>query len=85
MNAIPQTETDKIIAELSRRLDEAAIDQLREHVARLSQRVEELECQLDRAVDEAGYWLDQYSDLKAATGECVQTGITRDGQIGVMK
>jgi hypothetical protein len=85
MNAIPQTETDQILSDLAHRLDEAAIGQLREHCARLAQRVEELEYQVDRLMDESDFWLEQYSDLKAATGECAQTGITRDGQIGVMK
>ncbi|MBR0346055.1 MAG: hypothetical protein IJI03_12435 [Rudaea sp.] len=75
------------LAAIQRRLDAIALDQLREHVVELSERLEIAEAYAQAADARAEMFLDMSNDLQdrlAELGDPVSLGITKEGEVGVL-
>lgn len=78
--------TDRTLSTLRRRLEKWELDHLRTLCAQQSDRIERLETELDIARDSADFWREDAFALTRelmAAGETV--GLTRDGQLGVVR
>lgn len=81
-----------ILSKLQRRLDSVAIDQLREEVAALAEKAEELEAENQRlqilaadAQQWADQWRDDFMELQLSAYPDSSPGITQNGSLVVVR
>ena len=78
--------TDRTLTNLRRRLEKWELDHLRTLCAQQADRIERLETELDIAQESADYWREDAFALTRELMDAGETiGLTRDGQIGVVR
>lgn len=78
--------TDRTITNLRRKLEKWELHHLRALCAQQADQIDRLETELDTARQSSDYWREDAFELMRELMEAGKTiGLTRDGQIGVVK
>lgn len=72
------------LANLQRRLDQAALEQARAEVVRMAERIEQLEVRLQHAQSDAEYWYEHSQLLTERLPENLSIGITQEGALVIV-